>query len=199
MNALIGAVCLAVLSIINCCVGGSVRYPPALFAGWWSLLLIALACSGKTFLPISLFTLVIYIIGPCAMSLGGLVALLSGGRRVSARSPGHWECRGRILTASLVLLIVLLPALWSRIQQLSAASGVRNFWIGVRLQTMQSDNTLGVFDDLIFFSTITACVAFLEQQRRGVGRLRAVVAIILGVLYHLATASRLGALILIGG
>src|SRR5438105_2491682 len=109
MNALIGAVCLAVLSIINCCVGGSVRYPPALFAGWWSLLLVALACSGKTFLPLSSFTLVIYIIGPCAMSLGGLVVLVSWGRSFSGGCRGSWECRSRVLTAALVLLTMLLP------------------------------------------------------------------------------------------
>jgi oligosaccharide repeat unit polymerase len=200
MTALIGAVCLAILSGINYRLGGSFVYPPALFAGWWSLLLVALACSGGIFLPISSYTLIIYIVGPCAMSLGGMAALVSWGRRFAGRSSrGSWECRNRILTGSLILLTVLLPALWYRIQQLSAASGVRDFWVGVRLQTMQSDKTLGVFDELIFFSTITAWVAFMEQQRLGTGRLRAVVAIILGVLYHLATASRLGALILIGG
>jgi oligosaccharide repeat unit polymerase len=200
MTALLGAVCLAILSGINYRVGGSLRYPPALFAAWWALLLMGLACSGDTFLPISPFTLAIYIIGPCAMSLGGLVGLLSWGRKFSGRvARGSWECRSRILTASLVLLTALLPALWARIQQLSAVSGVRDFWVGVRLQTMQADNSLGVFDDLIFFSTIAAWVAFLEQQRLGTGRLRAVIAIILGFLYHLATASRLGALILIGG
>src|ERR1700720_4006297 len=77
MNAIIGAVCLAVLSGINYRVSGSFRYPPALFAGWWALLLAALASSGKSFYPISGSTIAIYIIGPCAMSLGGVIGLVS--------------------------------------------------------------------------------------------------------------------------
>jgi oligosaccharide repeat unit polymerase len=200
MNALIGALCLAILSGINYRLGGSFVYPPALFAGWWSLLLVTLACSGNTFLPLSSFTLVIYIIGPCAMSLGGLLALVSHRRNSSASSPGgSWECRGRMLTGSLVLLTAMLPVLWHRIQQISAASGVRNFWVGVRYQSLQADTSLGIFEELIFFSTITAWVAFLEQQRLGTGKLRAVIAILLGAVYHLVTASRLGVLTMIAG
>ena len=198
MSTLLGAGCLAILSGVNTRMAGSFTYPPALFAAWWTLVLAALACSSKTFLPISHSTLAIYIIGPCAMSIGGLLVLFASGRSSARSAKGYWQCRNRVLTASLFLLAVLLPVLWSRIQQLSADSGVRNFWIGVRLQTMR-DSSLGLFDDLILFSTITAWAAFLEQQRLGSGRLRAVVAITLGVLYHVITASRLGALILIAG
>ena len=203
MSALIGAVCLAILAVINVRVSGSLRYPPALFAGWWALLLAGLACSGDAFFPISARTLAVYIFGPCVMSLGGAAALFSSGRRIPGQAPRKsWECRQGLLTGAVVLLAALFPALWYRIRDIGAASGVRDFWVGVRLQTMQEGSagaSLGVFDYLIFFSTVVALVAVQDCLRRRTGRLRATAAVMLGLAWHLVTASRLGALVLIAG
>jgi oligosaccharide repeat unit polymerase len=202
-NSLIGAVILAILGWVNLCFGGNVRYPPALFSFWWAVLLAALWCSRDAFLPISGSTLAIYILGPCAMTVGGLIAVVW-----SARASGDtfkarkWECREGLLTASTVLLALAFPALWYRIGELSAMSGVRDFWVGVRLQTMHPDragDTLGIFEYLIFFSTMLALAAFENSQVRNRGSLRALAAVVLSLLYHLVTASRLGALMLIAG
>ena len=203
MNALIGAVCLAILAAINARLAGSFKYPPALLSGWWALLLLALACSGDAFFPISGGTLAIYISGPCMVSLGGAVALALSGNRLSHRLVRNaWECRQNVLTISVLVLGALFPVLWSRIGEISAASGVRDFWVGVRLQTMREGPgavSLGAFDYLIFFSTMTALVSFQDCLSRRKGRLRAVAAILLGLAYHVVTASRLGALLLIAG
>jgi oligosaccharide repeat unit polymerase len=202
-NSLLGALALAMLGWVNFWFGGSVRYPPALFSFWWALLLAALWCSGDAFLPISASTVAIYMLGPCAMTAGGVIAAVWSGRE-----SGHtfkvrkWECREGVLTTSTVLLAFAFPVFWYRIGELSAMSGVRDFWVGVRLQTMHPDrsgNTLGIFEYLIFFSTMLALAAFENSQVRNRGWLRALAAVILSLLYHLVTASRLGALMLIAG
>lgn len=202
-NSLLGAGILAILGWVNVWLGGSVRYPPALFSFWWALLLAALWCSGDAFLPISASTLAIYMLGPCAMTAGGLIAVIwkrrPSGDMLKVR---EWECREGLMTASTVLLAVAFPAFWYRIGELSAMSGVRDFWVGVRLQTMHPDragNTLGIFEYLIFFSTMLALVAFENSQVRNSGKLKGLAAVVLSLLYHLVTASRLGALILIAG
>ena len=201
MNATIGAIGLGMLSVVNLRLEGSLKYPPTLFAAWWSLLLAALAASGDAFFPISTAALGIYILGACALSVGGLFALLLFRRnRIPRPLPiRNWECRGRVLTGSVILLAALFPGLWQRIVQISAASGVHNFWVGVRFQTMQEGSTLGFFDYLIFFSTIVALAAFENSQRRKTGRWLAAAAIVICLAYHLVAASRLGALILIAG
>jgi oligosaccharide repeat unit polymerase len=200
MNTLIGGVILLILAGINSRVGGSFWYPPALFAALWSVVLLALACSADAFFPISGGTLGVYVLGACAMSVGGAVALFVSAEMWPVQpTRRQWTCRRSVLTGSLILLTALLPLLWYRITQLSAVSGAGSFWVGVRLQTARADVGVGIFEYPILLSTITAWVTFLEHRYRRTSRAQAVMAIALSLAYHLATASRLGALVLIAG
>lgn len=200
-NSVAGAVLLAILGWVNYRVSGTLRYPAALFSCWWSLVLLAVGVSGNAFYPISEATLAVYIIGPLAMSAGGLMVLALNSRE--AKGPVvAWECRDGLLTAAIVILALAFPMLWWRISELSASSGVRDFWVGVRYQTMRPEragNSMGLYQYLIFFSTIGALVAFEDAQRRKRHAGRAAVAVMMSLTYHLVTASRLGALIVTAG
>ncbi|AOQ23310.1 hypothetical protein MTAT_18420 [Moorella thermoacetica] len=195
---------LIVLTIINKYIANSFLYPPAIFTALWAGLLFALMLSGDTFYPISLETLFLYFLGAFAFSLGGIMALLLVFRGKRGKHVVISEQRRifvqRMLKLGLTILVIAFPFYLLRLYQLSAASGLENFWIGLRYQTTYgTGEKFGIFSYLIATARFMALTAFYENYYSRSNRFLTYIIIIMAFIYDLLTAARLGAMLLLFG
>jgi oligosaccharide repeat unit polymerase len=196
---------LALLTVINILIGGSILYPPALFTAIWSALLAALYLSGNFFYSISSETLLIYFLGALSFSVGGLlhcpyVPLKKYFDLTQPRVTNQFV--NRFLNMSLVILVILLPVYLKKLFELSTLSGLDNFWIGIRVQTssgIKGEENLGVLNYLVSFAFFITLVAFYEKSSSRWAKVRAILIIIITFIYQIATVGRTSVtLILLG-
>ncbi|HHV61378.1 MAG TPA: oligosaccharide repeat unit polymerase [Firmicutes bacterium] len=195
------AIMLAMLACINACIARSFLYPPAVFAALWSGLLFALAVSGDVFYTISPETMLVYLLGATAFSMGGFIALVLWRDRSDPRpilSPSRRAFVRRMLGIGLILLTLAFPFYWHRLQRLSAESDFTNFWVGVRYQIAYGEG-LGVFGYLIALARFLALIAFYENDGSRTGRTLTFAIIVLAFIYDLLTVARVGLYALIFG
>jgi oligosaccharide repeat unit polymerase len=193
---------LSLLAGMNILIAGSSLYPPAVFAGVWAGLVLALALSGDAFYPVSLQTMLVYLSGALAFSAGGFLSLLASRLRreeyprVSARRRRFMV---RIFDATLLVLLLAFPLYWRRLAALSAGSGMDDFWIGLRLQVMsgaRGEGGLGPFEYLTAWASFMALAALYESDGSRAGKARTFSLIILAFLYQLFSTARAGAVLL---
>ena len=200
--AFTGAILLAALAAINRCIAGSWLYPPALYSAYWSGLLIALYASGDAFYPISLTTVMLLFLGKLAFSLGGLLVLFSLGRRSWSRLPNPDPRRKiivrHILDTGLLLLLAALPFYWALLQNASEKSGMDDFWVGIRYQTVEATDgeEFGVFSRIRYFSAVLALIAVNEFDGKR-QRWRPVALILVSMMYLVFSMGRFDAVMLI--
>jgi oligosaccharide repeat unit polymerase len=192
---------LAGLAAINYRVSRSVLYPPALFALTWTILLALLLAAGDMYYPISPPTMIVYLAGVAAFSVGAFFsthfftqALAGSAPRVSRR-PG-----GLILTGGLILLVAVLPLYWDYIQNLAAAAASGDFWRTVRQESIaQGDDwslktlvTL-VWEACSVLAVLLAVTAVAENKGSRFSRIRMILLIAIALLYGMMAGMSGGA------
>jgi oligosaccharide repeat unit polymerase len=193
----IAASVLGVLCLINRRIGAGFTYPPALFSGWWALLLGAVAVSGESFYPLSTITLCIYVAGPFFFTLGGLIVVNRGEASPVpyATDEAASSVVSRVISAGIVVLVAALPAFYTYIARISASSGSRDFWYGVRAAMLRrGDRTVfdlkaSLLDNLVTLSMLILFAAWMNMfTRQRWSRLLAGLALALSLTYNLMRA-----------
>jgi len=195
------AVLLAGLAGLNAYVARSWLYPPAIFAAYWAALLVALAWSDDIFYPVDVETISIFVLGAVAFSVGGLFVLVLTSKTGGANAPPSKCARAgteRVLDAGFGLLVIAFPLYWARLKELSAASGLTDFWVGLRHETsVAQGGDFGVFAYLSTFATFLALVAMYKDDGSRRRRARTVALVAVALVYHVLSTSRSGALFLL--
>jgi oligosaccharide repeat unit polymerase len=191
---------MAGLTAMNYRVSKSVLHPPALLALTWTILLTLLLATGDAYYPISTSTMIVYLSGVAAFSVGAFFSThffsraLAGTPRV-ARRPS-----GLILTGGLILLVAVLPLYWDHIQDLAAASSSEDFWRSVRLESIaQGDDwsiktivTL-IWEACSVLAVLLAMTAVAEEKGSLFSRIRMILLIGIALLYGMMAGASSGA------
>lgn len=192
---------MAGLTAINYRVSRSLLYPPALLAATWTGLLALLLAAGDMYYPISPPTMIVYLAGVVAFSVGAFFsthfftkAFAGTAPRVSRR-PG-----GLILTGGLILLVVVLPLYWNHIQDLAAAAATEDFWRSVRVESVAlgDDSSLKTFISLLWeacsvLAVLLAVTAVAENKDSRFSKIRMVLLIAVALLYGMMAGMSGGA------
>jgi oligosaccharide repeat unit polymerase len=184
------------LIFINYYVSQSALYPPTVFVTLWSLALFFLVLSGDFFYPISAFTLLIFTLGSLAFSLGGLFAMQYRYSVVHQAS----DHTSQILDLLLIFLIIISPLYFMKLQDLSAMSGVDDYFIGLRAQTstgLKENEGVGIFAYIVALANFAALAAFSETFRSSYSKLKAWLFLVLAFSLNLNSAGRFGAFLLL--
>jgi oligosaccharide repeat unit polymerase len=192
---------MAGLAAINYRVSRSLLYPPALLAASWTILLGLLLATGDLYYPISPPTMIVYLAGVAAFSVGAFFsthlfaqALTSATPRLSRR-PG-----GLILTGGLILLVTVLPLYWDHIQDFASAAASEDFWRSVRAESIvQGDDwSLKTFVTLLWeacsvLAVLLAVTAVAENNGSRFSRVRMILLIVVALMYGMMAGASSGA------
>lgn len=204
---LVASSALLVIALLNRVYAKSWKYPPAIFSAWWAFLILSLAIAGELFYRISVATIFVFIAGAISFSVGGAVALRVS-RAIRAPVVGIPGAH-RILRYALMALIGTLPIYWSYIVGLSAATGLRDFWYGVRVQAVkvsdlqatgvQKSFQATVMDNVATLSLILALVSIERNDGSKGSRLQICVFALVAFLYLVLQAANGGVAALLLG
>ena len=131
---LLFAIILSGAALANYLVARSWLYPPVLFCTWWSATLIILQASSGLFYPVGHYSIIIYILGALAYSVGALFAWVipSFARPFLSRIPAQEREIGMLFIAIVISVLVALPFLIMHTHWLAASSSYDSFWVAVR-------------------------------------------------------------------
>lgn len=187
------------LTFLNLYFGKSVLYPPALFSAIWSVCLLGLIIAGDRFYPLSTASLLIFLMGVIAISIGGGVTRSLVLRRperalvTSKVSPSRHNYVRRLLDWGLFVCIVGLPFYWQKASAAALASGRAGFFAGVRQENLVAEETLtsiSLLDNIVVLAALLAPVVFFENDGSRRQRWRTVIAVVLATAYGALTASK---------
>ena len=188
------SILLFILSIFNYLLVRSFLYPPFIFSFLWALLLLVLKFAGSMFYSISHETLFLYLIGAVAFSIGGLFPLLfkySREKKVLLSEKSKWP--EFVINIGLVFSLILLPYYLYYLIGAGLSSGFGNFWMGLKYQMVNNEMILRAplfrFKAFVGF---TAILAYLEYKCGKVTKKKALLIIIIAMVYELSTAQRAG-------
>lgn len=176
----------------------SYLFPPGLYAIFWAGLLCLLVLSGDTFYEISIGTLAIYLLGAVMFCVGGLLTLGFSKEKIilkqsMAADRQKFVCR--MIDSGLLILLIALPFYIAYLQQISDASGIDNFWIGLRAQTSTGEKVeeaSTIFTYLPAWGTFLAFAALHANRQVTERRWRTIMVIVLVIVYQFLTMSRTG-------
>jgi len=203
----LAALVLLALGAGNRVLGKSWIYPPAAYCALWAALIAGVGLSGDAFDPVSFETLLIYTLGGACFAGGGFLAMCTGpgSGTVLHRTPSLAERRvqERVLLTLVVILVMLLPFYRSQLMLMSDASGIADFWRGLRIQMVSSaltgDVGLGAFAYYLSCASLLTLIAASGSPWPRTGRLAFPVTATLTIAALSATASRLGILMTLFG
>jgi oligosaccharide repeat unit polymerase len=192
---------MAGLAAMNYRAARSVLYPPALLASTWTILLTLLVAFGDVYYPISPPTMIVYLCGVAAFSVGAFFSthFLSQALAVTAprvsRRPG-----GLIFTGGLILLCAVLPLYWNHIRDFASASASEDFWYSVRAESIaQGDDwSLKTLVTLVgeacsVLAMLLAVTAVAENKGSRFSQIRMILLIAIALLYGMIVGASGGA------
>jgi len=186
---------LFILSILNYLLARSFLYPPFIFSIFWALLLLVLKFAGNMFYSISYETLFLYFIGAVAFSIGGLVPLLfkhSREKEVTFSEKSKWP--EFVINIGLIFSLILLPYYFYYLIRVGLSSGLGNFWMGLKYQLVNNKMILSTpLSRFRAFVGFTSILAYLEYKCGKVTKKKALLIIIIAMIYELSTTQRAGA------
>jgi oligosaccharide repeat unit polymerase len=207
MFLIITILLMAGFAAMNYRVSRSVLYPAALLASTWTILLALLLAAGDMYYPISLPTMIVYLAGVAAFSVGAFFSThlfaqaFPGTVPRLSRRPG-----GLILTGGLILLVAVLPLYWDHIQDLASAAASEDFWRAVRVESIVQDDdwSLKTLVTLIWeacsvLAVLLAATAVAENNGSRFSRIRMILLISIALLYGMMAGASSGAVSLVFG
>ena len=179
---------LMMLLCVNHFIARNALYPPSLFTAVWLVSLSALALSGDTFYPISIETMMVFLVGAIAFSLGGLAAHRPLTSPVSVESR---ISRSRLFLDLAFLVVVVGFPFFAR-------SLIAD---GIDLQAMRQEEVasressrrdFGFMENLVVLAAFVAIAMHVENDGTRSRRWRAYLAILLALTYSALTGSKSG-------
>ena len=179
---------LSLLTVANYLVGRSLFYPALVFCAAWTLALFCLLVSGDMFFSLSSETLSIYLWGAVAFSVGsaaGKFVPLSISA-VPRRDPKS------ALTLIVILFVVAFPFYLLWLFQVVAEkpgvlflSSIRDYFVSITPEEYTWKFTF--FVNILTSTFMVAMIAWASKNRH---KKRAIIALIMAVLYSLLTGGR---------
>jgi oligosaccharide repeat unit polymerase len=209
MMVVLAVIILAVMTAANVKLGRSILYPPAEFCAVWTVLLSLLLLCGDRFFSISPLTVLIYVAGAAGFCVGGILGSGGGGSHTATSHElserVHRAIKKTLVTVGLAL-VALWPFYWSYLKSMAGRSTLENFWWAMRDETILQGEKPGfksapafVFDNLSMIALFAALTAVAQQGKGGARKWLAAFLIVVALAYHLATASRSGAMLIVMG
>lgn len=191
------AAMLISLTIVNRKISGSFLYPPALFSFIWCGFIVTLALSKNIFYPVSLETGYLYFLGAFSLSLGGGATLFFYRPKYSNFEADTYHLFSRKAIKWFIgILIIGFPFFLNNRQQISAASGIQDFWIGLRYQLLinaeVAQNGISIVDNLVTLAILTSLVSFYEGDKLGKTNAMLYSSMVIGLAYNLLNGTRSG-------
>jgi oligosaccharide repeat unit polymerase len=193
------------LLLIMYIVSRNLLFPPVIFTGVWLISLVGVLFSGSIFYELYGTALLVYLVGAIAFSVGGVLGFwLMGGNSNHAqiRLPNIYSRRAihRFLDIVLIILVAGLPLYWREIS--SDASDVST---ELMLQTIRynqveasgSARSFSLINNLGGLAQLLALVMFYEADGSRGRRWRAIVAVVLAMVYGGMTGTKGNAVILL--
>jgi oligosaccharide repeat unit polymerase len=191
------------LAFINYSLNRSVFHPNFLFTLVWGFSLLGLALLGDVFYELSGLSLFIFSMGALFFSIGGILGkMLVPQLRVPV--PQYTEKTKRkyekLLNYSIIALLLIFPFYIKKISDLSALSGLDEFWKGLRLQTSgggSDEENLGIFAYFGAVANFLALIACNEWLNGRFKKRNAIVLISLVFVYGVISTARIGVMTLL--
>lgn len=186
-----------ILIWINHYISKSLLYPPTVFVMLWGAVLLLLILAGDFFYPLSDLAIYTFLAGSIAFTFGGALSR-SLSRRPAVRNLSSVAYRRRFLDCSIVGILILFPFYIIRLKELSALSGITDFWIGLRVQTstgLKDELGFGIFSYFGAFLTFSGLAAFSETINSSYSKRKGIALVLLVFAYHMASAARTGAVV----
>lgn len=203
------AVAFLVLALGNLWLARSLLHPPVLFCLAWAGYMVALGLSQGEYYPVGDDTLLFFLGGGVAMTLGGALALLlpAEPRAVLVHGRRAPATVDRIIGLGVWLVVVTLPLRIVRLQQLAGqplAPLSPQFWYQVRRATIEeSDRSamtwLSLTDNVVLLASFLALAAVARDVECRRVRVRTLLIVVLAVAYQVSTASRASGMSLVCG
>ena len=190
-------IAFVVLLKLNHIAFGSIMAPPMLFVSMWTVTLATLALCGDLFSPVSVVTLLIYLVGALVFSIGGMLALTMGPKS-PRRSPillsyeRHHYCRV-VLDFLFVVCLCGLPFFVHRM--LDPVGGWANptALLEVRHNVVDSTgrtSTFSVVNNLAVLARFVAFGLFFENDGSRARRWRAYLSLLPAIAYGSVAGSK---------
>ena len=196
MLLIVAIVALAGLTAFNYAQTKSYVAPSTVYAAVWTLALLGILASGDSFFPISAMTLLIYVVGAIAFTAGSLPALSFVENPAPAVSGMEVRRTRLILDVLLVLCVLGIPAYWELASRLTWGIPSLQYFLSYARNRSLHEMTSQPLDPIANLPVLAVLVAFgmfLETDGTMGRRIRAVLAILLAVLYGSALGSKSGA------
>lgn len=206
---LVIAVLLFAIAGVNRWIGKSVLYPPVMFSLVWAFSLLLVYQAGRAFFPISADTLLFYLWGACAFTLGGVLGLgisilraAPGSAQNSMMSASRREAVRRTLDALTVLLLAVFPFYLKRILDLAAETSIADFWMAVHFRLTnysieEGARTVSLLDNCAVLSLVVAMVTCREDDGTRARRLRTILTAAIAITYTLLRGERAASIMLV--
>ncbi len=197
------ALALLLVTGMNLRIGRTVVYPPALFSGIWTILLVLILLAGGFFYPLSAETLLIYFVGTIAFSAGGAVVYRRESLRARRRRTPVRLCAPWWTALQFAVLLVALPPYLLHLQGIAASGVYHDVWRNLRsaaISVTRQRESFGWYLYLITLSSLLALslwIDFVNGVRKKRQQWLVAGGFVLALTYNLSTAGRLGAIILL--
>lgn len=209
MMVALAVIILAVMTAANVKLGRSILYPPAQFCAVWTALLSLLLLCGDRFYSISPATVLILVVGAAGFCFGGILGSGSGASHTAGSHElserVHRAIRKTLVMAGLAL-VALWPLYWNYLKSMAQRSTIENFWWAMREATIMEGEKPGFksasalfFDNLSMLAIFAALTAVAQQGKGGARKWHAAFLMVIALAYHLPTASRSGAMLIVMG
>ncbi|MDE3021996.1 MAG: oligosaccharide repeat unit polymerase [Pseudomonadota bacterium] len=180
-------------------------YPPVIFTGVWLISLVGVLLSGDLFYELYGTALLVYLIGAIAFSVGGVLGfwLMCGNTKHAQIGTSNAYSRRaiyRFLDVVLIVLVTGLPLYWREI-----SSGVSNVNTELMLYTIrhnevEASGSAGSFNLINNFGGLAqflALVMFYEIDGSFERSWRAIISVVLAIVYGAMTGTKGGVVILL--
>lgn len=188
-----------ILVWINYYISKSFLYPPTVFVTLWSVALLFLILVGDFFYPLSGAALLIFVGGSIAFTLGGVLSNFYR-CKVSSSINRRSKRMKKFLDYSLVFMVIIFPFYIIRLRELSALSGIGDFWVGLRVQTstgLKDEIGFGIFAYIGAYANFVTLAAFSEMMKSYYSKQKTMFLIIFVFAYNIISAARSGVMVLL--
>jgi len=177
---------LLTMAALNYCLARRLFYPPVIFCLVWAFDLTLILLTGDFFYPLSDKTLAIITFGSAAFSFGSAIAFFMPTRQTQI--PYVPTASNKVLNWLLAAAVLGLPVFYHWIADITAGSGATNV-LAIRTAIVALGNGGDIessfYENVSTFAMAVVTIACLES-----GRMRKILAVLVGILMTLLSGGR---------
>lgn len=193
------------LLLIMYMISRDLLFPPVIFTVVWLVSLVGVWLSGDIFYELYGTALIVYVTGAIAFSTGGVIGLMlvrnnSNTVRIQLPDIDSQRAIHRFLDIVLIIMVAGLPLYWREISSVADDVSSDLLLYSIRAQQVEASAGGGSFsliNNLGGMAQFLALVMFYEADGSRERRWRAIVAVILAVVYGGMTGTKGGVVTLL--